>query len=92
MSYTLTFCTISPTHPLSSDLIQNPVGIGQYDLDRWHNYQHKNASENVFSSGTPRLPVRVDTPRELLLKERLYPKGISATRRLFQAAALGAPC
>lgn len=61
-------------------------------MNRWNNYQHAYSSANVFSSKTPRLPPKVDAPRERLLDERLRPKGISATRRLFEAAVLEAPC
>lgn len=70
----------------------NPVGVGQYDVTRWNNAQHQNGTTNIFVSKTPRLPPRVDAPRELLLNERLHPKGTAATVRLFEAAALEAPC
>lgn len=54
---------------------QSQVGPGQYDITRWKRHQHSNGNNSVFISLTPRLPQRVDTPRELLLNERLHPKG-----------------
>ena len=60
--------------------LQNPVGVGQYDLNRWHRYQHKNGNVNIFISKTPRLPPKVDAPRELLLNERIHPKRLHTGR------------
>ena len=59
-----------PSLPLKSQ-----VGPGQYDITCWQRHQHSNGSCSVFFSLTPRLPQQVDTPRELLLNERLHPKG-----------------
>lgn len=71
----------------------NPVGTGQYDITRWNNFQHRKGGVNVFESKTPRLPPKVDAPRELLLNERIHPKGGSATRRpLVEVEVLEAPC
>lgn len=81
-----------PLHYYIQFKLQNPVGTGQYDVTRWNNSQHTNGSTSVFSSNTPRLPPRVDTPRELMLNERLHPKKISNTRKLFEAEVLEAPC
>lgn len=68
------------------------MGIGQYEVNRWNRQQHVRGSESAFVSKTPRLPPKVDAPRELLLGERLRPKGKSATRRVFEKAVLEAPC
>ncbi len=57
---------------------QNPVGAGQYDINRCHESRHVHASVSVFVSGTPRLPKQGDSQRELLLNERLHPKGVSS--------------
>lgn len=54
---------------------QSKAGPGQYDITRWQRHQYSNGNRSVFLSLTPRLPPRVDTPRELLLNERLHPKG-----------------
>ena len=63
--------------------LQNPVGAGQYDINRWHAHRHVNANRSVFVSGTPRLPKKVDSPRELLLNERIHPKGIPVSKKQF---------
>ena len=70
---------------------QNPVGSGQYNITRWQRHQHVNGNNSVFVSGTPRLPMRVDSPRELLLNERIHPKGIPAQQRVF-LVPVEAPC
>lgn len=62
---------------------RNPVGAGQYDIIRWQRHQHVNGNTSVFVSGTPRLPARVDSPRELLLNERIHPKGLPHRQRGF---------
>jgi hypothetical protein len=54
---------------------KSQAGPGQYDITRWQRLQHSNGNRSVFLSLTPRLPQKVDTPRELLLNERLHPKG-----------------
>lgn len=65
--------SILPPSPPPSPQCQ--VGPGQYDINRWQRHQHSNGNHSVFISLTPRLPQRVDSPRELLLNERLHPKG-----------------
>ena len=62
-------------------VLQNPVGAGQYDILRWKSSQHTNGNISVFTSRTPRLPPKVDSPRELLLNERIHPKGIPLHKR-----------
>ena len=62
-------------------VLQNPVGAGQYDILRWKKSQHTNGNISVFMSSTPRLPPKVDSPRELLLNERIHPKGIPLHER-----------
>ena len=67
-------------------VFQNPVGAGQYDILRWKKAQPTNGNISVFTSRTPRLPPKVDAPREQLLNERIHPKGISLHKRTFHVS------
>ena len=33
-------------------LVQNPVGAGRYDIQKWDDAQHRNGHESVFKSKT----------------------------------------
>ena len=82
--HTVTYAPPPPPH-------QNPVGAGQYDISRWQRHQDVNANTSVFVSASPRLPVMVDSQRELLLNERIHPKGVPISKRLF-LVPVEAPC
>lgn len=69
----------------------NHVGAGQYNINRWEEYQHRNGNKSVFQSATPRLPPDVDSPHERLLNERVHPKHLAEQHRLF-LLPVEAPC
>lgn len=69
----------------------NPVGAGQYFLDKWEKCQHRNGCQSVFDSQTPRLPPNVDSPKERLLRERIRAKSVPERSKHFQIP-VEAPC
>lgn len=55
---------------------QSRIGPGQYNINRWHQSQHKNGNTSVFQSDKSRLPSAL-SPREQLLNEKIHPKHVN---------------
>ncbi len=47
--------------------LQNPVGAGRYDVQRWEEAQHKDGHCSVFNSKVKRKP----TSRDAMMQERI---------------------
>jgi hypothetical protein len=68
----------------------DPIGPGQYNIDKWSKHQDVNGCFSVFESNTPQF-INKNSPQYKLLRERLYPKHIHEEQHLV-IIPLEAPC
>lgn len=47
--------SVGPYSTVESFFLQNPVGAGRYDVQKWEECQHKNGHGSVFQSKTGKL-------------------------------------